>query len=183
MCVSTLRLLVSMAQYMPLTILRHLFQVNASLVARPLLFARESLVKCQVLALYVMAGQTIVVYSCLVFQKVAPYVEAVALKRAQIQVVILCQICLQQAPYLSLVSSYIPRTLTLALDSCVIPSRYMLIIRLKVFCQCIKQISLYFKGAKCILCLFAYSKHLLCVCYRQEQLLQVIGHMLRCLCC
>jgi len=79
---------------MPLTILRHLFWINASLVARPLLFARELLVKCQVLALYVMAGRTIVVYSCLVFRKVAPHVDAVTLESAWIWVVILCWICL-----------------------------------------------------------------------------------------
>ena len=67
---------------MPLTILRHLFWINASLVARPLLFARQLLGKCQVLALYVMAGQTIVVYSCLVFWKVAPHVAVMTLKGA-----------------------------------------------------------------------------------------------------
>ena len=94
MCVSTSRLLVGVARYMPPTILRHLFWVNASLVARPLLFAGESLVECQVLAPYVMAGRTIAVYSCLAFRKVAPHVDAVALERAWIWVVILCWICL-----------------------------------------------------------------------------------------
>ena len=94
MCVSTSRLLVGVAQYMPPTILRHLFWINASLVARPLLFARGLLVKCQVLAPYVMAERTIVVYSCLAFRKVAPHVDAVTLKSAWIWVVILCWICL-----------------------------------------------------------------------------------------
>ena len=53
-------------------------------MARPLLFARRSLVKCQVLALYMMTGQTIVVYSCLVFRKVAPYIDAITLESAWI---------------------------------------------------------------------------------------------------